>query len=116
MLMSEVPPLGTLVQFKEHIGHIAFYMPPTHDSLNYYEGCITIAIPPSYVRIVVPPADYSLIQPITFMDKTVSLTNAEIDILIQCMYHMKDTLKDMTDIEDDKKDTLASCYQKLVNA
>ena len=50
------------------------------------------------------------------MDKTVSLTNSEIDILIQCMYHMKDTLKDMSDIEDDKKDILASCYQKLVNA
>jgi len=114
--MSEVPPLHTLVRYKEYIGHIAFYMPPTRDYLNYCEGCITIALPPSYVRLVVQPADYSLIQPITFMNKTVSLTHAEIDILIQCMYHMKDTLKDMTDIEDDKKDTLASCYQKLVNA
>jgi len=114
--MSEVPPLNTLVKYQDHIGHIAFYMPPMHDSLNYYEGCVTIAIPPSFVRIVVQPQYYSLIQPIIFMDKTVSLTSAEIDILIQCMYHMKDTLKDMTDIEDDKKDILSSCYQKLVNA
>jgi hypothetical protein len=116
--MSEVSPfpIHTLVKYQGMIGHIAFYMPPTRDFINYYEGCITIALPPSYVRLVVYPHQYSLITPITFMNKTVSLTESEIDVIIQSLYYMKDTLKGMTDIDDDKKDVLSSCYRKLVNA
>lgn len=115
--MSEVPfSLGDLVEYKGNRGHVAFIMKPERTDINYNEGCITIAIPPSLVRIVVPPADYSLIQTVTFMDKTVSLTESEIDTLIQCLYHMKDTLKDMTDLDDDKANSLSSCYRKLVNA
>lgn len=43
--------LGEKVQYKHCIGFVAFN-----------DGYISIAIPPSYVRIVVHPSDYSLIQ------------------------------------------------------
>lgn len=117
MHMPEVPfSIGDLVEYKTIRGHVAFIMKPEKTHINYCEGCITVAIPPSNVRIVIPPSDYSLVKPLQFMDKTVTLSANEIDTLIQCLYHMKDTLKDMTDLDDDKANSLASCYQKLVNA
>lgn len=43
--------IGEKVQYKHCIGFVAFT-----------EGYVSIAIPPSNVRIVVHPSDYSLIQ------------------------------------------------------
>lgn len=50
------------------------------------------------------------------MEKTVSLTPPELDVIIQSLYHLKDTLKDLSDLDDDKMSVLSSAYKKLVNA
>jgi hypothetical protein len=50
------------------------------------------------------------------MERQINLSETETEVIIQALHHLKETLRDMTDLDDDKLNSLGSVYRKLTNA